>query len=201
MISSVRHLAHRRHQIIGECDGERIAAFVVGELLHQRAAEALREAAGDLALDQRRIDGAADVIADDVAQHLSRRRCRDRPSPPRGDCRTDRPGGRRRTSLRPTAPARGRRAAWSLAPSAAAILPSGLDGPPTRPAITTSPLTMSSVSAGDCISSAAMFSAFSRTLSAATRVAEAVITVAREACAPMPCSMRSVWPWMTRIFL
>ena len=46
-----------------------------------------------------------------------------------------------------------------------------------------------------------MSSAFSRTFSAATRVADAVITVAREACAPMPCSMRSVWPWMTRIFL
>src|SRR3954449_5125393 len=60
---------------------------------------------------------------------------------------------------------------------------------------------MSSVSTGACISSDAMFSAFSRTLSAATRVAEAVITVAREACAPMPCSIRSVWPWMTRIFV
>ena len=59
---------------------------------------------------------------------------------------------------------------------------------------------MSSVSTGACISSAAISSALSRTFSAATRVAEAVITVAREACAPMPCSMRSVWPWMTRIF-
>ena len=59
---------------------------------------------------------------------------------------------------------------------------------------------MSSVSTGACISSDAIFSALSRTFSAATRVADAVITVAREACAPMPCSMRSVWPWMTRIF-
>ena len=41
----------------------------------------------------------------------------------------------------------------------------------------------------------------SRTFSAATRVAEAVITVAREACAPMPCSIRSVLPWVTRILL
>ena len=59
---------------------------------------------------------------------------------------------------------------------------------------------MSSASTGACISSAAISSALSRTFSAATRVADAVITVAREACAPMPCSMRSVWPWMTRIF-
>ena len=59
---------------------------------------------------------------------------------------------------------------------------------------------MSSASTGACISSAAMSSALSRTFSAATRVADAVITVAREACAPMPCSMRSVWPWITRIF-
>jgi hypothetical protein len=43
---------------------------------------------------------------------------------------------------------------------------------------------MSSVSTGACISSDAMFRAFSRTLSAATRVADAVITVAREARAP-----------------
>src|SRR6476620_6626862 len=56
-----RHLAHRRHQIVGEGGGERIAGVAVGELLHQRAAEPLREAAGDLTLDQRRVDGAADV--------------------------------------------------------------------------------------------------------------------------------------------
>ena len=32
-------------------------------------------------------------------------------------------------------------------------------------------------------------------------IAVAVITVAREAWAPMPNSMRSVWPWTTRTCL
>ena len=42
---------------------------------------------------------------------------------------------------------------------------------------------------------------FFRTFIAAICVADAVIAVAREACAPMPNAMRSVWPWMTRQFL
>ena len=66
---------------------------------------------------------------------------------------------------------------------------------------TTSPLMMSSVSGAACKSSPATSSAFLRTLSAAICVADAVITVAREAWAPMPKAMRSVWPWMTRHFL
>jgi len=44
-----------------------IAALVEGEFLHQRAAEPLRKAAHRSGPHQRRIDGAADVIGDDVA--------------------------------------------------------------------------------------------------------------------------------------
>ena len=62
-----RRLVHGGQQIIGEGDGERIAALAVGEFLEQRAAEALRVAADDLAVHQRRIDGAADVIGDAIA--------------------------------------------------------------------------------------------------------------------------------------
>ena len=79
-----------------------------------------------------------------------------------------------------------------------AISPSVIDGPDGWSLRTTLPSTMSSASGGACISSAAMSSAFARTFSAPLWVADAVITVAREACAPMPYSMRSVWPWMTR---
>ena len=56
---------------------------------------------------------------------------------------------------------------------------------------------MSRSSAGVCSSSLATSSAFSRTFVAATCVADPVMTVAREACAPMPCAIRSVRPWMT----
>src|SRR5262249_9802566 len=45
---------------------KRIAALVVAELFEQRSAEALGEAADDLSLDQRRIDGTPDIICDDV---------------------------------------------------------------------------------------------------------------------------------------
>jgi hypothetical protein len=34
-------------------------------------------------------------------------------------------------------------------------------------------------------------------LDAATWTADPVITVAREACAPIPLAIRSVWPWIT----
>ena len=61
-----RHLARGRHQIIGKRDRERLAAAVVEKFLQQRAADALRDAAGDLALDQHRIDRLADVVGDEI---------------------------------------------------------------------------------------------------------------------------------------
>ena len=48
--------------------GERVAVVVVGEVLEQRAADALHDAARDLALDDVRVDHRAAVLADDVAQ-------------------------------------------------------------------------------------------------------------------------------------
>jgi hypothetical protein len=51
---------------------------------------------------------------------------------------------------------------------------------------TTFPSMMSSASAGACISSAAASIAFARSFTAPLWVAEAVMTVAREACAPIP---------------
>ena len=52
----------------------------------------------------------------------------------------------------------------------------------------------SSSSGNTVISSAAEASAFWRSLVAANRVASPVITVTREANAPRPFSIRSVWP-------
>ncbi len=62
-----RRLAHRRHQVVRERGRERIAAFIVGELLEQRAAQALREAADDLPMHQGGIDGAPDVVSHRIA--------------------------------------------------------------------------------------------------------------------------------------
>ena len=73
---------------------------------------------------------------------------------------------------------------------------SGL-GPFDKVRIEVSPSTTSSASGVVCISAAAAASAVSRSLTAAMRVASPHITVTREAKAPMPLSMRSVWPWVT----
>ena len=86
------HFARGRHQIIGEGDRERLAVLVVEEFLQQRAADALRQAAGDLAFDQLRVDRLADVVGDRHSARWSRRRCRRSTArPPRRARRRDRP--------------------------------------------------------------------------------------------------------------
>ena len=82
--------------------------------------------------------------------------------------------------------------------SALAISASVMDGPPAAPRRSTRPSTRSSMSGDCCSNSAASSRAFRRTSSAARRVASPVITVAREAKAPMPNSIRSVRPCTTR---
>ena len=57
MVSISGHVADRRDQVVVQVLG---AAGDV--LLHQRHADALGDAALDLALDQRRVDRAADVV-------------------------------------------------------------------------------------------------------------------------------------------
>jgi hypothetical protein len=43
---------------------------VIAEFLEQGATDALRDAAGDLALNQHRVDRLADVIGDEIASRL-----------------------------------------------------------------------------------------------------------------------------------
>ena len=62
----------RRHRVVDERAGGELAVAVVDELLEQRPAESLGGAAAHLALDQRRVQGAADVLGDDVAEHGDR---------------------------------------------------------------------------------------------------------------------------------
>ena len=61
-----RHLARRRHDVVGECRGEDVAGVVVDDLFQQRIAEPLRDAAVNLAVDDHRVDQAAGILGDEV---------------------------------------------------------------------------------------------------------------------------------------
>ena len=63
----LRHVADGRDQIVVQVLGAAGQIF-----LHQRQAQALGDAALDLAFDQGRIDGPADIVGGDDAQHLHR---------------------------------------------------------------------------------------------------------------------------------
>jgi len=62
------HVGHLRHPVVPERAGQHLAVDE-HHLLVQRAADALRDAALDLALDQRRVDRAPDVVGGDVVDH------------------------------------------------------------------------------------------------------------------------------------
>ena len=95
-----RHVADRRDQVVVQ-----VLAAAGDELLHQRHAEPLRDAALDLAFDQGRIDRAADIVGGRDLQDAGRCRARDRPRP--------RPYARRSRRRHRARPARSRRAASS----------------------------------------------------------------------------------------
>ncbi len=65
-----RHLGRGRQQIVDERGGERVALLVPREVLEEHAADALHRAAGDLTLDDVRVDHRPAVLGDDVAQQL-----------------------------------------------------------------------------------------------------------------------------------
>ena len=62
-----RHVASGRNQIV-----MKVLAFAGEKLFHQRHAQALGDAAFDLSFNQRRIDGAADVVRGRDLQHAHR---------------------------------------------------------------------------------------------------------------------------------
>jgi hypothetical protein len=65
-----RHLGGGGQQIVDERGCQRVSVVVVGEILEQRAADALDGAAGDLALDHVGVDHGTDVLADDVPRQF-----------------------------------------------------------------------------------------------------------------------------------
>ena len=72
----VGHLGDVGHQEVHERGVEQLARLVVGHPLVERAADALRDAAVDLALDDHRVDQVAAVVDDGVLQDLDLRRVR-----------------------------------------------------------------------------------------------------------------------------
>ena len=57
-----RHLVRRRRQVVGERRGEDVAGVVVDDLFEQRVADALRDAALNLAVDDHRIDQPPGIL-------------------------------------------------------------------------------------------------------------------------------------------
>ena len=66
----LRHLVGGRQQVIHEALGHQLAFVVIDELLQQRGAEAVGDAAERHALDDMRVDHRAAVMADHVAPDL-----------------------------------------------------------------------------------------------------------------------------------
>ena len=62
-----RDLGNTRHQVISQSNRLRLPGGVIHELLEQGGANALRGTAGDLPLDQHRVDGSPDVVANEEA--------------------------------------------------------------------------------------------------------------------------------------
>ena len=69
--------------VIGERGRERLPLAVVGHLLVERRADALRGAAVDLAVDDHRVHERAAVFDDDIVEQLDLARVRCRPRPRR----------------------------------------------------------------------------------------------------------------------
>ena len=69
-----RHVGRGRQQIVHERRVQQLALLVVDELLVERVADAVRDAAVNLSFDEQRIDDRAAIVDDEVALDLDRRR-------------------------------------------------------------------------------------------------------------------------------
>ena len=67
-----RQLHRGRHQVIHEGSGQELCLLVVDHLLQEPAADALRDAAVDLALHDHRVDEGPAVVGHQVAEELHR---------------------------------------------------------------------------------------------------------------------------------
>ena len=76
-------IVRARHAVIHERAGDELAILVVDRAFEQRLADALRDAAMHLALDDHRIDDGAEIVDRGPCDDLARRRSADRPRPRR----------------------------------------------------------------------------------------------------------------------
>ena len=213
-----RHLGGVGHEEVHERRVEQLPGLVVGHPLVERAADALGDAAVDLALDDHRVDHGAAVVDDAVAQDLdlggdrvglddrrvhavgegrpgsgSRSPCPPGPAPRRRRPAACRGRTCRRTALRPWPPRRRRSAAGWTAPT---TVPRSIDvagAPLTR----TTPSTISRSSGeprGRRPRSAAPWPA---RCARRGRSALPLITAAREAKVPTAYGIRRVSPVVT----
>ena len=213
----VGHLGDVGHQEVHERRVEQLPGLVVGHPLVERAADALRDAAVDLALDDHRVDQVAAVVhhgvledrdlgglrvgLDDHRVHAGgERRALGRVEvacPPGPARRPRRPaacrGRRRRTGWPPWTPRRRRSAAGWTAPRPCR----GRSTASACPCTDTTPSTISRSSADASSASAAIRSAFSLARFAARWIAEPLITAAREANVPTAYGIRRVSPVTT----
>ena len=79
-----------RNRVVHQLAGDELAVVVIDGLLPERLAEALRDAAVHLPVDDQRVDDVAAIVHRDVALDLDRRRCRGRLPSPRCARRTGR---------------------------------------------------------------------------------------------------------------
>ena len=68
--SKHRHIVGARHAVVHVGAGEELAAVVIDRTLEQRLADALRQPAMDLALDDHRVDDVAEIVDRDEAQDV-----------------------------------------------------------------------------------------------------------------------------------
>ena len=78
-----RQIIGARHAVVHERAGHELAVLVIDRAFEQRLADALRDAAVHLALDDHRIDHRAEIIDRGPGDDLGCRRCPDRPRPRR----------------------------------------------------------------------------------------------------------------------
>ncbi len=92
--STVRRVARRRHQIVGQGNRQRVARFAVGEFLQQRAAKPLHAAPDQLPTDHAGVDAAADVVGNQIALHHDLAGRADRRAPGQNERHREIPGVR-----------------------------------------------------------------------------------------------------------
>ena len=216
-ISIRRHLRRVGHQEVHERGVEQLAVLVVGHPLVERAADALRDAAVHLALDDHRVDQRPAVVHDAVAQHVDLGGLRvgldDRRVHAVGERRPRRRvvvgalQARLLVRRRPAACSGRPTANWVAALAASSnAYRSGLDSTATvasgidaagMPLTRTSPSTISRSPGSASSASPAIRSALARTLRAASATALPHITAAREANVPTAYPNRRVSPVVT----